>query len=406
MRFQHALSILLIFLAATLVFSEVLSEWRGANRDGIYPNERLLKKWPEAGPKKLWSADGLGIGFSSPAVTQQAVYVTALIGSEGRLFAFDHNGKQIWKTGYGPEWDQGHKGARTTPTVVDDKIYLISGMARVVCLNTAGAIEWSVDMEREFGARNLHWGLTESPLVDGDIIYCTPGGSKAMMAALNRFTGKTIWQTKGNGQLSAYCSPVIIKHNGKRILVTMTEKAVVALEPASGEVLWQQPHVTQYDINPNTILYQDGYLYTLSGYGTGGQMFALTADGKSAQKVWVNETPDSQMAGAVLVDGYIYSSGHKNRGWACSAWKTGAVQWQSRDYGGKGPIIFSDGMLYLYSEKGDVVLAKPNPEKFEPVSAFVMQDGSGEHWAHPVIKNGRLYIRHGDVMNVYDISAR
>jgi hypothetical protein len=184
----------------------------------------------------------------------------------------------------------------------------------------------------------------------------------------------------------------------------MVEKAVVALDPESGKMLWEKRHTTQYDINPNTVLYNNGYLYTFSGYGTGGQMFEIAPDGLSAKKVWDNSEPDNQMAGAVLVDGYIYSSGHRDRGWACVDWKTGEVKWSSRDYFGKGPIIFADGMLYIYSEKGDVVLAKPNPSAFEPVSVFEMMDGSGSHWAHPVIKNGRLYVRHGDVMNVYDIS--
>ena len=403
MRIRTIFSIILIFIAANYTIAEVLSEWRGANRDGIYAGEDLLKEWPTNGPPKIWSADGLGIGFSSPAVTKDAVYVTALIDGSGWLFAFDHNGRQIWKVSYGLEWDKGHKGARTTPTVVDDKIYLISGMMEVICLDTSSNVLWKVNMENEFGARNLHWGMAESPLIDGDKIFCTPGGSKAMMAALNRYNGKIIWQTKGNGQLSAYCSPVIVNHNGKRLLITMTEKSVVALDPESGTMLWQKSHVTQYDINPNTVLYKDGFLYTFSGYGTGGQMFEISENGQNAKKVWANNEPDNQMAGAVLIDGHIYSSGHKKRGWACVDWTSGDVLWKSRDYGGKGPIIFSDGLLYMYSERGDVVLARPNPQKFDPISAFKMNDGSGEHWAHPVIKDGRLYIRHGDVMNVYDI---
>ncbi len=405
MRFVF-LFLIFLTICSNSLFADVLSQWRGPNRDGIYPNETLAKQWPASGPKKVWSANGLGVGFSSPAVTDKAVYVTALLGDAGWLFAFDHSGDELWKVNYGKEWSQGHEGARTTPTVVNDKIYLISGMAQVICLDTTGKILWSLDMTKEFGARNLQWGLTESPLVDGDKVYCTPGGTKALMAALDRTSGKIIWQTKGNGQLSAYCSPTIINHKGQKLLVTMTEKAVIALDPQSGSVLWEQPHITRYDINPNTVLYHDGYLHTFSGYGTGSQMFDIAADGKSLKKVWANDTPDNQMAGAVLLDGYVYSSGHNNRGWACYDWKTGAVQWQSRDYGGKGPIIYSDGLLYLYSEKGDVVLAKPNPQKFDPISAFKMQDGSGEHWAHPVIKNGRLYIRHGDVMNVYEVSAK
>ena len=406
MRTRSILLVSMLLLLTSVSFSAVLSEWRGPNRDGIYPNENLLKEWPADGPALLWSAGGLGVCFSSPAVTKDAIYGTALLETEGWLFAFDHNGTEMWKVKYGPEWAESHEGVHTTPTVVDDKIYIISAMGQVFCFDTKGTFIWTVDMIKEFGARNIAWGFSESALVDGDKVFCTPGGTKAMMAALNRNTGKIIWQTKGNGQLSAYCSPTIINHNGIRILVTMTEKSVVALDPESGNMLWEKDHVTKYDINPNTILYKDGWLHTFSGYGTGSQMFEIAADGMSAKKLWASDEPDNQMAGAVLVDGYIYTSGHKNRGWACVDWTTGDVLWQSREYGGKGPIVFSDGLLHMYSEKGDVVLAKPNSEKFDVISAFKMNDGSAEHWAHPVVKDGRLYIRHGDVMNVYDIAAK
>ncbi len=391
---------------ASVASADVISQWRGPNRDGIYPGEKLLKQWPKKGPKLLWRADGLGIGFSSPAVTPDRVYVTSLIGSEGWLFAFDHSGALQWKVNYGPEWDKGHKGTRTTPAVVDDKIYLISGVGVITCLDAKGKLLWTVDMKEKFGAVVLHWGIAESPLVDGDKIYCTPGGPGALVAALNRHTGAVVWTTKSNGETSGYCSPRLITHNNKKILATMTERSVVAIDPKTGVLLWRQPHVTKYDINPNTPLYKDGLVYTFSGYGTGSQMFKIAADCKSAKIIWANDTPDNQMAGAVLIDGYIYSSGHNNRGWACLDWKTGGLQWRSRDHGGKGPIIYSDGMLYIYSEKGDVVLARPNPKKFEPVSAFKLRDGSGTHWAHPVIRDGRLYIRHGDVLMVYDIAAK
>jgi outer membrane protein assembly factor BamB len=397
---------LVLIFVANFASAEILSQWRGPERDGIYPNESLLKEWPASGPKLLWRADGLGIGFSSPAVTQTAVYVTSLIGDQGWLFAYDHGGKMQWKTNYGPEWDKGHKGTRTTPTVVDDKIYLISGVGDVVCLNTAGKVLWKVDMKADFGAKVLHWGISESALVDGDIVYCTPGGSKALLVALDRQKGTLVWKINSNGEASAYCSPRFITHNGKKLLITMTQSSVAAVDPSSGDLLWKQPHVTQYDINPNTVLYKDNLLFTFSGYGTGSQLFRIADDGMSASKLWANETPDNQMAGAILLDGYVYSSGHKKKGWACSNWTTGDVVWQSREHGGKGPVIFSDGLLYYYSEKGDVVLVKPNSKNFEPISSFKMEEGSGAHWAHPVIKNGRFYVRHGDVMHVYDIAIK
>ena len=405
MRKIFIASLVLIF-TAEFASADILSQWRGPERDGVYPGESLMKQWPAAGPKLLWRADGLGIGFSSPAVTTDRVYVTSLIDAQGWLFAFDHAGVLQWKMNYGPEWDEGHKGTRTTPTIVDNNIYLVSGVGTVYCVRTTGKPIWSVDMKKEFGAEVLHWGIAESALVDGDVVYCTPGGTTALVVALNRHTGAVIWQTTSNGEISAYCSPRLIYHNNNKTLVTMTQKSLVAIDPTTGDLMWRQGHTTRYDIHPNTPLYKDGLIYAFSGYGTGSQMFKISPDGKSASKVWANDTPDNQMAGAVLVDGMIYTSGHQNRGWGCVNWKTGDLVWNSDEYGGKGPIIFSDGLLYMYSEKGDVVLAKPNPTKFEPLSAFKMEEGSGQHWAHPVVKNGRLYIRHGDVMHVYDVAAK
>lgn len=390
----------------SMTSAEILSQWRGPQRDGKYQGEKLLQSWPAEGPQLLWKTGGLGDGYSSPAVTAKAVYLTSLIDGKGWISAFDHQGKKIWSTVYGAEWAKDHPGARSTPTVVDDKIYLISGMGSVVCVSTGGKIVWTVDMAKQFSAPNIDWGITESPLVDGDRIYCTPGSPTVMMAALNRTTGKTIWQCKGNGELSAYCSPVLIRHNNRSIILTMTQKSLVGVDAETGAFLWSQPHVTQYDINPNTPLYQNGQIYAVSGYGTGGQLFQIAADDKSLIKLWANQTPDNQMAGVVLLDGLVYSSGHNNRGWACLDWKTGAVTWSSREFGGKGPLIFADGSLYFYSEKGDVVLVKPDAKKFAPISSFSINEGSGPHWAHPVIKDGRLYIRHGDVLMVFDIARK
>ena len=394
-------------ILTTHLFAQIDSQWRGPERDGKYPNEKLLKKWPVNGPKLLWQATGLGIGFSSPAVTNDRVYVTSLIDGEGFLFVFDQAGKQLGKYSYGSEWDGSRKSARTTPTVLGDKIYLFTGHGHLVCMSTSGKILWDVDTQEQLGARQLAFGLCESVVVDGDRAFCTPGGKDVMMAILDRNTGKIIKKIKGNGEESTYCSPVIVKHGSRRLLLTMTAKSVVGLDADTGEYLWSAPHETLYDISPNTPMYIDGKVFTTSGYGTtGSKLFELSSDGTKITQIWHNGDPDSQMAAAVIVDGYVYVSGHNKRGWYCLDLKTGETKWVSRDLYGKGPIIYSDGMIYIYSEKGDVGLIKPNPEKFDLVSSFTMTDGSGEHWAHPVINNGRLFIRHGDVMNVYDISVK
>jgi len=404
MNMKKIFLLFVLFVGFSIAFGQIESQWRGPNRDGIYPGETLLKVWPDSGPKLLWSVDGLGDGYSSPAVTSDRIYVTGMISGKGLLFAFNKDGKLNWKTDYGPEWSGSSPGARTTPTVVDDKIFLISGEGGAVCLDTNGKMVWSVDLEKTFRARNIEWGITESPLVDGDRVICTPGGRDAMMVALNRHTGETIWTTAGNREQSGYCSPWIIQHGNRRLILTMTAKSVVGLDADTGDYLWHHAHVTEYDVNPNTPLYHDGKLFTVSGYGTGGQMFKLSDNGKNITRLWSEKILDSQMGAVVLVDGYIYGSGHNKRGWHCLDWKTGKVQFSERAVGSKGNIIYSDGMIYSYSENGTVALVKPNPERFEVVSSFKIQKGSGEHWAHLVIKDGRLHVRHGNLLMVYEIA--
>ena len=246
--------------------------------------------------------------------------------------------------------------------------------------------------------------MTESPLVDGDRVFFTPGGRDVTMVALDRQTGKTVWEIKGDGETSGYCSPRLVDHGKRRLLLTMTANSVIGVDADTGEILWKYAHVTDYVVNANTPLYHEGYVFTVSGYGTGSQMFRLSDDGKSIQRIWSQDMIDSQMGAVVLVDGYIYGSGHQNRGWHCLDWKTGEVRYTARKIGNKGAIISADGKMICYSERGDVALVRPNPEEFEIVSSFQVRKGSGEHWAHPVVKDGRLYIRHGDALLVYDIS--
>ena len=391
-------------LLGTSAWGQSDSQWRGPDRDGFYPGESLLNNWPDEGPILSWLFEGLGAGYSSPAVTSDRVYVTGMIRGEGFLLAFDSEGQLKWKTSYGPEWDGSSPGARTTPTVIGNRIYVMSAEGRAVCLDTGGKVIWSVNLMQKFGARNLQWGMTESPLVDGDRVFFTPGGRDVTMVALDRQTGKTVWKIKGDGETSGYCSPRLVDHGKRRLLLTMTANSVIGVDADTGEILWKHAHVTDYVVNANTPLYHEGYVFTVSGYGTGSQMFRLSDDGKSIQRIWSQDTIDSQMGAVVLVDGYIYGSGHQNRGWHCLDWKTGEVRYTARKIGNKGAIISADGKMICYSERGDVALVRPNPEEFEIVSSFQVRKGSGEHWAHPVVKDGRLYIRHGDALLVYDIS--
>jgi len=400
--------VLVFFLLSLLpgssfISGQIDSQWRGPERNGIYPAENLLKEWPEKGPQLVWSVEGLGEGFSSPAVTSDRIYLTGMDKSEGFLFAYNKKGDLIWKTSYGPEWNGSHSGARSSPTVVGDKIYLESAKGQVVCFDSQGKRIWSVDLIKTFGAKNLEWGMTESLLVDGDRVFCTPGGPKVTVAALNRHSGETLWTVRSKGETSGYCSPCLVKHGAVNLLLTMTANAVIGVDADKGEFLWRYSHTTEYDVNANTPLYKDGYIYSVSGYGTGGQKFELSENGRTIKRLWWQRNQDTQMGASVLLDGFIYGCGHNNRGWQCIDWQTGKSKYKAREIGHRGAIIFADGMLYCYSEGGHMALVKPNPNDFDVISSFRIRKGSGEHWAHPVIKDGRLYVRHGDTLLVYNI---
>jgi len=399
------LIIILVFLFYTSSqIAQVDAQWRGDARDGKYEDKNLLKSWPENGPELIYTIGDLGKGYSSPAVTNDAIYVTGMEDDTGYLYVFDLKGKPLWKEVYSKEWDTRYPGARVSPTVTKDRIYFSNSLGQVFCFDKKGNRIWSLDMQKEFDAPNLRFGMTESQLVDGDKLYCTPGSENVSIAVLDRHTGKVLNRIKGNGQTSTYCSPKIINHNGRRILVTMLAKSLIGIDVNSLKMIFEYEFVTKRKINPNTPLYFNGYLYIVSGYGKGGILLKLSKDGSNVSLVWEDSQLDSQMGSVILYDGHIYGSGHDNRDWYCLEFLTGKVKYSSRELGRKGNIIFADDMLYIYSEKGDLGLVKPNSEKFEVVSSFKIKEGSGEHWAHPVIKDGRLYVRHGDILNIYNIT--
>jgi len=394
-----------IILTTSIVSAQIDSEWRGPNRDGKYKNEKLLKSWPKNGPKLYATLTDLGKGFSSPAVTKDRIYVTGMEDGSGYLCAFDINGKLLWKNKYGREWDESYPGARVSPTVVGDKIYFSSSLGQVYCFDSKGDKSWSLDMRAKFNAPNIEWGMVESLLVDGEYVFCTPGAKDVSIAVLDRHSGKIVHEIKGNGQESAYCSPTIINHNGRKILLTMLAKSLIGIDVKSMKLIFEHEHITDYNINPNTPLYYNGFIYIVSGYGTGGQLLKLTQDGGKVIPIWEDSELDSQFGATILYEDHLYGSGHDNRNWHCVEFLTGKVKYSSRELGRKGSIIFADNMLYIYSERGDVGLVKPNSKKFEVVSSFKIKEGSGQHWAHPVIRDGKLYIRHGEILNIYDIAG-
>ncbi len=386
--------------------AQEISQWRGPNRNGIFDETGLLKTWPQNGPELLWHFDGLGAGHASAAVTKNMVYTCGTEGTNGFVIALSHEGKLIWKTEYGKEWFESWEGVRTTPLVVDEKLYIISSYGKLVCFDVLkGTILWTVGLFEDYDGKNIVWGITENLLVDGEKLICTPGGKEANVIALNKNTGKLIWKSKGNGEKSAYCSPALIKLENKHIFVTMTENHILGIDAADGNLLWKHEQTNQYSVHANTPLYYDGFLYCVSGYGKGGLMLKLLDDGNSITEVWRNTSLDNRIGGVVLLDGKIYGSGDYSRKWTCLDWKTGKELFSS-SFLKNGTIISADGMLYCYDEAGYVALVQPTAEGFKEINKFKVPYGEKQHWAHLVVADKKLYVRHGNSLMAYSLEAK
>lgn len=403
MKRLFGLVILLISLSVISNAQDVTS-WRGLNSSGIYKVDKLLEQWPANGPQIIWSVNGLGQGYSSPAFANNKIYVNGMVDGQAVLFVLDQNGKILQQFKYGKEFDASYPGVRSTPTIAGDLAYLLTGNGKLVCLDLkAGKPVWEKDFLTQMDGSNITWGYTEALLIDGDKVFCTPGGKTNNVMALNRMTGATIWNCSGLGELSAYCSPLLIKLPARQLLVTHTASHVIGIDATTGKFLWSFEHPNQWAVHPNTPIYSNGKLFVFSGYGQGGEMLKLNADGGSVTKEWNVKSFDSRIGGAVLIDGFLYGSGDADRSWQCIDWKTGDRKYSSTELG-KGVVIAANNKLIGYSEKGELFFADANPSGLKVISKTKVTLGSEQHWAHPVISNGVLYVRHGNVLIAYKIS--
>lgn len=404
--------ICLLSLVSGLTAVTAQSQWRGPNRDGIYMESQLLKEWPAEGPKMLWSFEQLGTGQGSVVVASDKVFVTGIpdtLNAEGVIFAFDTSGKLLWKKNYGKDWAGIFPGARSTPTVVDDMVYIESGSGSVHCLKAGnGEQVWSIDFFKDLEADSVQFGFSESLLVDGDKLYCTPGGKTNNVVALDRFTGKKIWSSPAFGEKASYCSPIVFSHNGQKMLVNMTATSIIGLNADNGEMYWRVNQFQDNKIHANTPIYSDGKLFALSASrkdSSGLVMLQLSPDGKKADIAWRNKEYINLMGGFILKDGYIYGSAHIQPKWYCVDVTTGQTKYIAKELGG-GPVIYADGRFYCYAEKdGEMALAEGTPDQFTIISKFKVPLGTAQHWAHPVIADGKLYIRHNNALMVYDIKG-
>lgn len=380
-------------------------QWRGENRDGIYEETGLLKEWPAEGPALLWHYDDLGPGHASATVTDTKIYTAGTIDGNGYIFCFNLEGKLLWKKEYGKEWIESWDGVRTTPLFYKNKLYQMSGYGVIYCLNADNGEQiWKSDLFTDYDGVNIKWGITENLVIDNDVLFCTPGGKEANALALKASDGSLVWKCTGNGEVSAYCSPAVIEHNGRKIFVTQTASHILGIDATTGKLLWKYEQPNKYSVHANTPLYQDGSIFISSGYGKGSVKLKLSQDGSTVTKEWFSEDLDNRMAGALLLDGKLYSAADKNRNFMVLDWRTGKTMF-SEELIKDGNVIYADGMIYLYSQSGEIALINPNNGKPTIVSKFEVPYGDKQHWAHIVIKNKKLYVRHGGSLMVYSLAA-
>lgn len=404
------------FVALCLPFlfvQAVAEDWpcfRGADRTGRTAETGLMASWPEGGPKKVWVSRDAGIGYSSFAVVGDTMYTMGADASTEYLIALDSKtGKKIWQTPVGQRLKNGWgDGPRSTPAASGDSVVAIGGKGGLICVSAAtGQKKWSVELT-ELGGKIPNWGYSESPLIDGDRVLATPGGKQGTVAAFQLSDGKKVWQSEDMTEFCHYSSIVPVDHYGQKQYIQLTMSKVFGLDN-SGKLLWQADWPGRTAVIP-TPIYHEGQVYVTSGYGTGCMLLNITKDNQ-VQDVYDNKKMKNHHGGVIRLNDsvYGYSDGV---GWACQDLATGDVVWNEKKALGKGAIAYADGRFYCLDEKsGTCVLIEATTEGWNNVGEFRLDPQTdqradkGKVWTHPVIANGKLYLRDQEVVICYDIAG-
>ncbi len=381
-------------------------QWRGRWRDGISDETGLLRQWPDDGPPLLWKVDGLGTGWSSPVLCDGRLFVTGDVGDDLVIFAFDESGRPLWRATNGRAWKGSYPGARASCVVSEGRLYHLNAHGRLACLDVATGRElWAVNVLQEFGGREVTWGVSECLLVDGPRVLATPVGTRALMVALDKTTGRTVWTTPSlpDDQVS-YSSPVLFRFAGRRVVTNCTGSRAFGVDADTGQLLWTVPLRNRFLTNVSTPVYRDGEVYYVTPYAELGRKYRLrpTEDGFKAEHVWTNESLDTVTGGAVLVDGLLYAAGYRrSKWWFAVDWKTGRTKAEQQAFT-TGAAIYADERLYVFDERGRVGLLEPGTlrvcGRFQLVQRRVR-----DAWAHPVLLDGRLYLRYHDTLWCFDV---
>jgi outer membrane protein assembly factor BamB len=408
----------LILMVSVIPFAADNASWpcfHGPNRDNLSAETGLLQAWPENGPELLWTASGIGHGYSTVSISGGRIFTAGMIEKQTYVIAMDLSGKKLWQKLNGQSWEAAsyqtwavpYSGSRATPTVDGDTVYHLSELGRLMALEVRTGKElWQVDVMKTFKAERPEYGYSESVLIHGDSLFCCPAGEDGYIVALDKKTGRTLWTNTDIDDAVGNCSIVIATIDNHQQLITLSASRIISFDPNDGRLLWTYPFANDRENNVADVIVSKNMVYASTGYGKGGillQPERQSGEKFSVQTVWTSELLDNHHGGVVLVDGFLFGAGHEARGWFCLHFKTGAKRWQAR---GKGSLTYADGHLYCFDERGTMSLVKVNPEKWDQISSFRLpRGGEGPYWAHPVVCGGRLYLRHSDKLYTYDIRS-
>ncbi|MGE4551453.1 MAG: PQQ-binding-like beta-propeller repeat protein [Opitutales bacterium] len=403
------LSIFTVFACTPILHAEDWSGWRGADRTAVSTETGLLKQWPSGGPKRIWLSKEAGLGYSSFSVVGGKLFTMGAFGDKEHLLAFDANtGKSLWKNEVGNllknNWGD---GPRSCPTVANGLIYVLGGSGDLACVDPkTGKTAWSVSLTRDLGGKVPGWGYTESVLVDQGRVICTPGGKGGALAALDAKTGKTLWRSKAFTDGAQYSSPIVIEHGGVRQYVQLVMKNFVGVKADDGALVWKSAWPGRTAVIP-TPIHHEGHVYVTSGYGVGCKLVQLGSGG--AKNVYDNKNMKNHHGGVIKLGDHLYgySDGY---GWVCQDFKTGDIKWNEKKGLGKGAISYADERFYCQAEgDGSIALIEASPQGWKEHGRFKLDPQTkqrskrGKIWTHPVIANGRLYLRDQELLFCFDV---
>lgn len=390
-------------------------QWRGPNRDGKSVDSNLLSDWDSSEPPLLWTAEGLGKGHSSVALSDGKIFTMGIIDGQSRLIALDaKDGSHLWSTRVG-----GGDDVSCTPTVDNDLVYGLSFDGDLVCARVEDGEEvWRKSFTRDFqGQMMSQWGYAESPLIDGDRLICTPGGNAGVMVALDKRTGKGIWSTTFPAEIrtrgregAGYSSIVISEGGGRRQYIQLVGRGLIGVAANNGQLLWNYGRIANDTANIPTPVVQGNYIFCSTGYQTGSALLQLkkSGNGVSANEVYFlpHDSLQNHHGGMIMIGNHIYCGHGHNQGFpVCIEWRTGDDAWRP----GRGPgsgsaaVSYADGHLYFRYENGVMALIEATPDEYRLKGSFQIASRNGKSWPHPVIADGKLYLRDQDELHCYDL---